>query len=153
MDVGIAPEQSQHLYSASCGYCSCHLDEDCLHPVDKLQSDNGTPFQYNYLMGLFSSPDMVTYLSESSMDEDIDALPIHLQRLLSEAKEEVVLKRIYEEQDRQSNDQQQPFVALSRLARVRNYLRIQSGGDMANMMCALVELMSDEDELENVLGF
>ncbi|KAJ8653911.1 hypothetical protein O0I10_010479 [Lichtheimia ornata] len=152
MDVGIGPEQNQHLYSASCGYCSCHLDEDCLHPVDKLQSDNDTPFQYNYLMGLFSSPDMVTYLSESSMNEDIYALPIHLQRLLSEAKEEVVLKRIHKEQDRPSNDQP-PLVALTRLSRVRNYLRIQSGGDMANMMYALVELMSDEDELENVLGF
>ncbi|KAI7878830.1 hypothetical protein K492DRAFT_170548 [Lichtheimia hyalospora FSU 10163] len=152
MDVGIAPEQNQHLYSATCGYCSCHLDEECLHPVDKLQSDNDTPFQYNYLVGLFSSPDMATYLSESSMNEDIYALPIHLQRLLSEAKEEVVLQRSYKEQGRQSHDQQ-PLVALTRLSRVRNYLRIQSGGDMANMMDALVELMSDEDELENVVGF
>ncbi|KAI7887307.1 hypothetical protein K492DRAFT_179120 [Lichtheimia hyalospora FSU 10163] len=138
------------LYSTSCGYCGHEglmpiIQQDTFEvrsPVDGL-------FQYNYLLNVFTTPDMAKYLAEAEMTEDVHALPIHLQRLLSEVKEEVVLKRSNKEQ----NDHQQPSMAMIRLERVRNYVWIQSGGDVANLISALTELMSDEDELENVLGF
>ncbi|KAI9312034.1 hypothetical protein BX666DRAFT_1866873 [Dichotomocladium elegans] len=106
--------------------------------VSWLTDADDTPFQYNYLVSLFSAPDMVEHLAQSTLGEDVYALPIHIQRLLCEAKEEVT---------------QQPSLALTRLQHVRDYVWIQSGGDVANMMVAITELMSDEDELENVLGF
>ncbi|KAI7860065.1 hypothetical protein BDC45DRAFT_495575 [Circinella umbellata] len=111
--------------------------------------DDDFPFQYNYLLSLFTAPDMVKHLSQASISEDIYALPIHLQRLISEAKEEVVLERRTKANEQ---NQQQRSLALIRLERVRNYVWMQSGGDIANLMMTLTELMGDEDELENVLG-
>lgn len=146
-----------HLYSTSCGYCGHGYDEEGLWPTIQQQEYfevrppvEGLLFQYNYLLNVFTTPDMAKYLAEAEITEDVYALPIHLQRLLSEVKEEVVLKRINKEHIEQ---QQQPSMAMVRLERVRNYVWIQSGGDVANLMSALTELMSDEDELENVLGF
>lgn len=142
-----------HLYSTSCGYC---IHQELLPTIQQEHFEVRPPveeglFQYNYLLNVFTTPDMAKYLAEAEITEDVHALPIHLQRLLSEVKEEVVLERIHKEQNEQL--QQQPSMAMIRLERVRNYVWIQSGGDIANLMSALTELMSDEDELENVLGF
>lgn len=149
-----------HLYSTSCGYCGHGYDEQgLLCPTIQQQEYlevrppvEGLLFQYNYLLNVFTTPDMAKYLAEAEITEDVYALPIHLQRLLSEVKEEVVLKRSNKEHIEHQH-QQQPSMAMIRLERVRNYVWIQSGGDVANLMSALTELMSDEDELENVLGF
>ncbi|KAI9494072.1 hypothetical protein BDB00DRAFT_820745 [Zychaea mexicana] len=142
-----------HLYSASCGYChyAYPFDDDLIRPTIANDNDD-TPFQYNYLLSLFTAPDMAKHLAQTNVSEDVYALPIHLQRLISEAKEEVVLERIKATQNEKQNDNPQQPLALTRLERVRNYVWMQSGGDVANLMMTLTELMSDEDELENVLG-
>ncbi|KAI9255638.1 hypothetical protein BDA99DRAFT_517281 [Phascolomyces articulosus] len=146
-----------HLYNTSCTYCHYsypNFHDDIIQPTtySSGRTDDDTPFQYNYLLSLFTSPDMVKHLTQASISEDVSALPIHLQRLISEAKEEVVLERIKAKQYQQEHSQQEQPLALIRLERVRNYVRMQSGGDTANLMMTLTELMSDEDELENVLG-
>ena len=141
-----------HLYSTSCTYCSYPTyHDDLIQPTFYTNgyADGDFPFQYNYLLSLFTAPDMVKHLTQASISEDIYALPIHLQRLISEAKEEVVLERRIKANEQK---QQQRSLALIRLERVRNYVWMQSGGDIANLMMTLTELMADEDELENVLG-
>lgn len=155
-----------HLYSRSCGYCTSGHDEPLfmlddngltlvngawLEKIPKHHGDieNDEPFPYNYLVSLFTAPDMAKHLAEATITEDVYALPIHLQRLISEAKEEVVIERIRSKEEQQ---QEQHHPALSRLERVRQYVWMRSSGDVASLMTALVELLSDEDELENVLG-
>ncbi|KAG2226700.1 hypothetical protein INT45_001047 [Circinella minor] len=141
-----------HLYSTSCTYCSYStFHDDLIQPTMYTSGsiDDDFPFQFNYLLSLFTAPDMVKHLTQASISEDIYALPIHLQRLISEAKEEVVLERRTKTNEQ---NQQQRSLALIRLERVRNYVWMQSGGDIANLMMTLTELMGDEDELENVLG-
>ncbi|KAL0073251.1 hypothetical protein J3Q64DRAFT_1632263 [Phycomyces blakesleeanus] len=99
------------------------------------------PFQYNYLLNLFTAPDMKAYLAQTSFTEDVYGLPLHLQRLISEAKEEVVLVQTTE----------QTSLALNRLELVRKYIWMQSDGDVASLIMALVQLVSDEDDLGHML--
>lgn len=141
-------KDQSHLYDDSCGYCAPDLytfgDDYLVLPVDPVET-----FPYNYLVSLFTAPDMAQYLVQASVTEDVHALPIHLQRLISEAKEEAVLERIKAKQ--QSDKQQSELIALKRLQRVRDYVWARSSGDVANLMSALTELISDEDELESIL--
>jgi hypothetical protein len=70
--------------------------------------------------------------------DDIFNLPIHLQKLIIEAKEEIVLKNT-----------DKP--AQQRLERVRNHIWQRSDGDFSILMNTLIELVFDEDELEDLL--
>ncbi|OAD02177.1 hypothetical protein MUCCIDRAFT_156452 [Mucor lusitanicus CBS 277.49] len=94
------------------------------------------PYRYNYLLNLMTAPDMSAYLSVAN--DDIYALPIHLQKLIIEAKEEIVLKH-----------EEKP--AQIRLQKVRNHIWRRADGDFAILMNMLIELVSDEDELEDLL--
>jgi hypothetical protein len=128
----------QHPYNASCGYCQ-HDDytygEDAIEFIYPTTSSL-EPFRYNYLLNLMTAPDMSAYLSVDH--DDIFNLPIHLQRLIIEAKEEIVLKNT-----------DKP--AQQRLERVRNHIWQRSDGDFSILMNTLIELVSDEDELEDLL--
>ncbi|CAO3600194.1 unnamed protein product [Absidia cylindrospora] len=113
-------------------------------------SKSNQPFKYDYLLNLFTTPDMASYLSQSVVTDDVYALPIHLQRLLLEAKEEVVLARTRLNHDGQPlSPANHP--ALERLERVRSFCWLRSDADIANLMSSVVELVADDDELEHIL--
>ncbi|KAF7727979.1 hypothetical protein EC973_006867 [Apophysomyces ossiformis] len=146
---------SNHLYSDSC--CYCHHDaytfgedasiapESCR--VEENMNTDEQPFPYNYLLNLFTAPNMGAFLAETSFTDDVYALPIHLQRLISEAKEEVILERTKASQGILHRSNQ----ALNRLEDVRKYVWMRSGGDVANLMAILTHIVSDEDELQNLV--
>ncbi|CEP14777.1 hypothetical protein [Parasitella parasitica] len=94
------------------------------------------PYRYNYLLNLMTAPDMSAYLSVAN--DDIYVLPIHLQKLIIEAKEEITLSHV-----------EKP--AQMRLQKVRNHIWRRSDGDFAILMNLLIELVSDEDKLEDLL--
>ncbi|KAI8357289.1 hypothetical protein BD560DRAFT_406437 [Blakeslea trispora] len=125
-----------HPYSSSCTYCQ--HDNELINPFyhDKQQEEQ--VYRYNYLLNLMTAPDMSAYLSVVHDDDSIYALPIHLQRLISEAREEIVLN---------SHDKQ----AQLRLERLRRHLWQRSGGDMSILMVILNEIVFDEGELEDLL--
>ncbi|KAI7866292.1 hypothetical protein BDF14DRAFT_1700348, partial [Spinellus fusiger] len=83
-------------------------------------------------------PDMRAYLAQTPFTEDVYSLPHHLQRLICEAKEEVLVS-------------EQTSMALNKLRKVRNYIDMQSEGDIANLIGALIQLVSDEDNLNPML--
>ncbi|KAI7898390.1 uncharacterized protein BX663DRAFT_525134 [Cokeromyces recurvatus] len=98
------------------------------------------PHRYIYFLHLMSSPDLSAYLSSSDIVyDDIYDLPIHLQRLVMEAKEELMLL---------NNERS----ALERLERIRTYIWKRSNHDFSNLMTTLNELVSDDDELNHLLG-
>ncbi|KAF1806540.1 hypothetical protein V8B55DRAFT_1457539 [Mucor lusitanicus] len=138
---------TSHPYSASCGYC--HHDEITHYTFGEdssmtsplfintiVNQPKEEPYRYNYLLNLMTAPDMSAYLSVAN--DDIYALPIHLQKLIIEAKEEIVLKH-----------EEKP--AQIRLQKVRNHIWRRADGDFAILMNMLIELVSDEDELEDLL--
>ncbi|RCI05254.1 hypothetical protein CU098_012532 [Rhizopus stolonifer] len=128
---------SEHPYSASCAYCKHH--NELLNPfyneIDKQQEED--VYRYNYLLNLMTAPDMSAYLSIVHDEDSMCTLPIHLQCLISEAKEEIVL----------STDKR----AQLRLERLRRHLWQRSGGDLSILMMILKEIVTDEDELEDLL--
>ncbi|KAI8393439.1 uncharacterized protein BYT42DRAFT_551041 [Radiomyces spectabilis] len=147
---------NDHLYSDCCGYCHHDIfnypygEDSCpFYNVYQPKPLIEEPFHYNYLLNLFTAPDMKAYLMGTGFSEDVYALPIHLQRLISEAKEEVVIESTKANQVIAS---QPSFTALSQLERVRNFVWMCSDGDVANLMQCIIQLISDEDELENLLG-
>ncbi|KAI9468905.1 MAG: hypothetical protein EXX96DRAFT_589668 [Benjaminiella poitrasii] len=98
------------------------------------------PYRYIYLLHLMTAPDLRAYLSSSAIvNDDLYALPIHLQRLIMEAREELVLLN----SDRS---------ALERLERIRTYIWKKSSSDFSCLMTTLTELVSDEEELNELLG-
>ncbi|GAA5801703.1 hypothetical protein HPULCUR_007154 [Helicostylum pulchrum] len=144
-----------HPYNSSCGYC--HLDEEhytfgedsmsCLPTFETFNiipsHNEQEPYRYNYLLNLMTAPDMNAYLSATSFNDDIYALPIHLQRLISEAREEILLSN--------SNKNYKEKSAQLRLEKVRQLVWLRSDGDFSILMNTLTELVSDEDELEDLL--
>ncbi|KAI9278468.1 hypothetical protein BDA99DRAFT_492228 [Phascolomyces articulosus] len=122
----------------------------------------------SYLLNLFTAPDMRSYLTQANFTEDVFMLPLHLQRLMSEAKEELVCARTQEEaqknqktnmmDDNNSNTmttRNKPptrYNATRRLERLREYVWARSGHDISNIMRIVNELMEDEDELINILN-
>lgn len=142
-----------HPYNSSCGYCH-HDEEVYIFGEDSISCSpvfescyvrlyEQEPFRYNYLLNLMTAPDMNAYLSVASFNDDIYALPIHLQRLISEAREEILLSATNKNYTEKS--------AQLRLERVRNLVWLRSAGDFSILMNTLVELVSDEDELEDLL--
>lgn len=102
------------------------------------------PIPYVYLLNLFMAPDMRSYLAHTQFTEDVYALPIHLQRLISEAKEEVVIART-------TNSHQHDDRATRRLQRLKDYIWSRSGHDVSYMLESLTELIKDEDELDTII--
>ncbi|KAI8369783.1 hypothetical protein EDC96DRAFT_503392 [Choanephora cucurbitarum] len=125
-----------HLYSSSCTYCQ--HDNELINPFHHDKQQEEEVYRYNYLLNLMTAPDMSAYLTVVHDDDNVYALPIHLQRLISEAREEIVLN---------SHDKQ----AQIRLERLRQHLWQRSGGDMSILMVILNEIISDEGELEDLL--
>ncbi|KAI9320908.1 hypothetical protein BX666DRAFT_1852182 [Dichotomocladium elegans] len=109
------------------------------------------PVSYPYLLELFTVPDMRTFLTNASITDDVYALPIHLQRLISEAKEELVIARTKEEAGTPWDDPRH-FRAIERLERLRSSIWVQAGHDASNLISVVTELIRDDDELQHVLG-
>ncbi|KAI7853804.1 hypothetical protein BDC45DRAFT_569777 [Circinella umbellata] len=120
------------------------------------------PMQYHYLLNLFTAPDMRSYLARAQFTEDVYMLPIHLQRLMSEAKEEIICGKIKEEEIKKHNvnpiippeeqAKEPTYDATQRLERIREYVWARSGHDISNIMRIIYELIEDEDELINILN-
>ncbi|KAI8342629.1 hypothetical protein BC941DRAFT_413342 [Chlamydoabsidia padenii] len=145
-----------HVYNQTCDFCPHLHDFGTLDGMNNTTFDSynvfgyrspldqDQPFKYTYLLNLFTTPNMTTYLAEAAITDDVYALPIHLQRLLMEAKEEVVFGRAQLTQDK-------TCPALNRLERVRSFCWLRSDADVANLMSSVVELVADDDELEHIL--
>ncbi|ORY92338.1 hypothetical protein BCR43DRAFT_498191 [Syncephalastrum racemosum] len=122
-------------------------------PLEELgQFDSDTseqPYPYIYLLNLFTAPNMSSYLANAHFTEDVYGLPIHLQSLISEAKEEVVFARTRHKQGLPV-DQHQP--ATRRLERLKEYVWARSGHDMSMMTTTIDELVDNDDELTYALG-
>lgn len=148
---GMSTSTTAHPYSSCCAYCTHDeytFGEDSpmscspyLFQPPTHQNHQEEPYKYNYLLNLMTAPDMIAYLSV--YNDDIYALPIHLQRLISEAREEILLSAT-------SNNYTEKSAQL-RLERVRTSVWLRSDGDFSILMNSLVELVSDEDELEDLL--
>lgn len=109
----------------------------------------GAPlYPYPYLLNLLLAPDMRAYLCDAKYSEDVYALPIHLQTLISEAKEEVIIERTKQEQGLPSTA---PELAMKHLQRVKDSVWSRSGHDPDNVANAVIELVRNEDELDNIL--
>ncbi|KAL4212655.1 ankyrin repeat-containing domain protein [Rhizopus microsporus] len=92
-----------------------------------------------YILNLFMAPDMKRYLIETPLSDDIYQLPVHLQRLVLEARME--LKMVKENG------------AYQRLERVRDFVRSVAGPeDTAAMIQVVNHLVYDDDELSTILG-
>jgi hypothetical protein len=147
---------THHPYNSSCNYCH-HSDshhqytygedsisssppyETCYYnPFHSSKPVEAEPYRYSYLLNLITAPDMTAYLSVAGFTDDIYALPLHLQRLISEAREEIVFATTEKS-------------AQLRLERVRKLVWLRSDGDFFNLMNQLNELISDEEELEDLL--
>lgn len=101
-------------------------------------TDQGQPFSCIYLLNLFLAPDMKRYLKETSISDDVYNLPVHLQRLISEARMELLVSK----QD----------TACKRLLKLKSYIDSVSHHDTESVINILIELVHNEDELTNILG-
>ncbi|CEG63653.1 hypothetical protein CU097_009322 [Rhizopus azygosporus] len=108
-------------------------------PLNSVYLDDVQPFSQIYILNLFMAPDMKRYLIETPLSDDIYQLPVHLQRLVLEARME--LKMVKENG------------AYQRLERVRDFVRSVAGPeDTAAMIQVVNHLVYDDDELSTILG-
>lgn len=114
-------------------------------PLDEITfvSDQNHPFSCIYLLNLFLAPDMARYLQETSISDNVYDLPIHMQKLIAEAKMEALLLK---------QEKIDKTVALDKLNKVRTYVRSVSGHDSSLIIKAIHELIKDEDELNCIIG-
>ncbi|KAI9478874.1 MAG: hypothetical protein EXX96DRAFT_572555 [Benjaminiella poitrasii] len=112
-------------------------------PLDTVyyQPDENQPFSCIYLLNLFLAPDIARYFAETSISDDVYSLPVHLQRLICEARMEAMVS---------SGNKQRP--ALKRLEKVRDYIQSVAHHDTEAIIHTLQELIHNEDELSNILG-
>ncbi|KAI8891465.1 hypothetical protein K501DRAFT_154077, partial [Backusella circina FSU 941] len=89
------------------------------------------------------APDMSRYLQETNMSDSVFDLPIHMQKLIAEAKMEALLTK---------QEKVEKTVALDKLNKVRAYITSVSGHDSSLIIKTIHELMKDEDELNCILG-
>lgn len=151
--------------SSCCSYC--HDDSSyCLEnpfsapsqtfgftpPLENIytKEDELKPFSCIYLLNLFLAPDMKRYLQETSYSDDVYDMPIHLQRLICEARMEVMISK----QDNGSNYSNKPKQekAYNRLLKLKHYVDSVSHHDVASVIAILNELVHDDDELTTILG-
>lgn len=107
------------------------------------ESDETRPFSHIYLLNLFLAPDMKRYLQETTFSDDVYTLPIHLQRLICEARMDVDIT--------QHNNKKQGK-AFDRLLKLKSYVESVSHHDVENIITILNELVRDDDELNTILG-
>jgi hypothetical protein len=112
-------------------------------PLDNIffEADESQPFTCIYLLNLFLAPDARSYLAEASISDDVYKLPIQVQKLICEARMEVLL-----------SDQSKGDRALKRLERLRTYVNSVAHNDTAAVIATLNEIMHNEDELLSILG-
>ncbi|KAI7901802.1 uncharacterized protein BX663DRAFT_512472 [Cokeromyces recurvatus] len=112
-------------------------------PLDTVyyESDENQPFSCIYLLNLFLAPDMSRYFTETSISDDVYSLPVHLQRLICEARMEALVS---------NENKERP--ALKRLEKVRAYIQTVAHHDTEAIIKTLHELIQNEDELSNILG-
>lgn len=113
-------------------------------PLDNVyfENDQDQPFSCIYLLNLFLAPDLFRYLRETPVSDDVYDLPIHIQKLVSEARMEVLM----------DSNTQKNIQALKRLERVRTYVKSVTHGDTSAVIAILNELIHDEDELSTIVG-
>ncbi|KAH8551893.1 hypothetical protein BGW37DRAFT_492810 [Umbelopsis sp. PMI_123] len=133
----------QQLASNSPSYSSfptCEDDGLALTSPDFCNTAKSSP----YLVNLFTTHDMESYLAHVSFTDDIFGLPMQLQKLLSEAKEEVILA--------QSSPGHPPeHRALDHLNMVRDRVLHVCCGDVSVMAENINKVVSD-DLLEQLCG-
>ncbi|GAN05764.1 hypothetical protein MAM1_0101d05239 [Mucor ambiguus] len=105
--------------------------------------EQNQPFSCIYLLNLFLAPDMTRYLAETSISDDVYALPVHLQTLICEARMEVLV----------SKQKNHPLEgnAIKRLEKVREYIKSIALNDTAAIISTLSELIRDDDEMSIIL--
>jgi hypothetical protein len=104
------------------------------------------PFSCIYLSNLFLAPDTTRYLKETPISDDIFDLPcFHLQKLVCEARMEVLLQV---DKKRLATI---TTTALKRLEKLHSYITTVAHGDTEEIIKTLNELIHDDDELLNVL--
>lgn len=96
-----------------------------------------------YLANLLEAEDIEHYLAQSTYTDDVYDLPEYIQRLITEAKEEVRLN------ESKPEDTEKTRSALNRLKMVRAHLLTQSGGDIMQASTAATINQLTEDEMES----
>lgn len=119
-----------HDHNVACEYCLQDSMNSSYYVPSFVE-----PFRYHYFLNLMTAPDMNAYLSLH--DDSIYNLPIHLQALIVEAKEELVF------------DKEKP--AQKKLEKLKQFLWQRSYGDCSILMNVLSELVSNEDELDHLI--
>ncbi|OBZ86043.1 hypothetical protein A0J61_05907 [Choanephora cucurbitarum] len=106
------------------------------------EQDEDQPFTGIYLLNLFLTPDIHRYLAEAPVSDDIYTLPLHLQRLLCEARLEMVI----------SPNEREDNKAMQRLEKLKAYVNGIAHHDAEAIITTLNRLVHDEDELSNIIG-
>ncbi|KAI8647196.1 ankyrin repeat-containing domain protein [Parasitella parasitica] len=104
------------------------------------------PFSCIYLLNLFSAPDMTRYLAETPIPDDVYDLPIHIQKLICEARMEVLVSKQKNFPQTSNNNN-----AIRRLEKVQEYIKGVAHYDTAAIIDTLNELINDEDEMSAIL--
>lgn len=116
-------------------------------PLENLfyKNEEDKPFSCIYLLNLFMAPDMARYLAETSISDDVYSLPVHLQKLICEARMEVLLSKQKNHPTSDNNN------AVKRLEKVREYIKSVAHHDTAATIATLNELIHDDDEMSIIL--
>jgi hypothetical protein len=109
-----------------------------------LKNEEYQPFSCIYLLNLFLAPDITQYLAETSISDDVYSLPVHLQKLICEARMEVLVSK-------QKNHPTNNNNAVKRLEKVREYIKSVAHNEAAATIATLSELIRDEDEMSIIL--
>lgn len=96
-----------------------------------------------YLANLLEAEDIVNYLSQATYTDDVYDLPMYVQELITQAKEEVVAN------DSKPKDDKKAQSAIDRLKMLREHLLIRSGGDVMQASTAANINKLSEDEMES----
>lgn len=136
-----------------CSHCNSNKDQPSLNPLELktfsltppldniyFETDSDQPFTCIYLTNLFLAPDMARYLQETTISDNVYDIPLHLQKLICEAKLEV-----------QMNNKDDKHYALKKLEKVRSYVQAMAHGDTSALISALNELIQNEDELNSIV--
>ncbi|ORX53238.1 hypothetical protein DM01DRAFT_1374677 [Hesseltinella vesiculosa] len=127
----------------------------CLSPpLDRLPSHSPTPLEaipldsttasLNYLMMLFTAPDMPTFLQKNTFADGTFQLPMPLVTLLSEVNAETLTSLQHPGRPAQHS-------SLDQLKTMRNYLLVNANHDFSELGLILSSLLSNEDRLFSLI--
>ncbi|CEP07612.1 hypothetical protein [Parasitella parasitica] len=91
------------------------------------------------------APDINRYLAETAIPDDVYDLPLHVQKLICEARMEVLVSK--QKNSAQASDKS----AIKRLKKVQEYINGVAHQDTAAIIDTLNELIHDEDEMSSIL--